>query len=690
MKRIVIAAMAGMVLLIGIYGYINGTNRQLEYSIISHESGYAYKIDVQDSNFYRLCSPEKIYNICKLEIQILENGKPFVKFTNNPETVRNQGGGIYTFLPSAILFSATDNSDPRKNKKSYELHYVEHLRLRYLLVIAVLCLGVIFWISNGVRLTDDKSSEIPFWFWFAFSIILIIAVAFRLWWTSLLGCPYWKADTGSYIYPALESPWFPLSELRTIGLPYFFSLALAIWHHPLALLVAQHCLWLISSVLLCWSLVKRFRLLTIALILLCYLSFVQKNIHFEYLLYSEQMARCFYVIFFALWFLWWDKLSIGRCVILGIIFVTNFLVKPSAFPLIGVFILVELLRRKDVLAAKLRYMLPRACAFGAVSAIILLAVCFGFWLRYGQFNITSSTGGRDLYSHVSHLTYLDGGCYPEIKKELRLIIPIYRNKYTNKWDFRPNWVIYNKPYEDILRDIGYISPLTVVREFVRKYPGHGSRDQQINKVWETLALEAIYHSPVDYLHHVAISLARLLGKGVTGFYDPKTLTFDQRNYELLEYSKQRFKEAWLDSARQPPQSLGNMTGSNWQPTSSQVRTLSVLTLFAEGVSKAVDIVFGGYKLWILWALCIPFLIWSAREAIYRSLLLAIFALGSFCVLYILFLALINSAEPPRFLLNIQDLAILGCMMSLYISFKTIWEAVIPNKKIIDEIHVCRH
>ena len=52
---------------------------------------------------------------------VLENGKALGPGNSMHDDIRNQGQGRYSFWHDILYFSASDNSDPRLNKKQYEI-----------------------------------------------------------------------------------------------------------------------------------------------------------------------------------------------------------------------------------------------------------------------------------------------------------------------------------------------------------------------------------------------------------------------------------------------------------------------------------------------------------------------------------------------------------------------------------------
>jgi hypothetical protein len=80
---------------------------------IAPESGFAYIASINH--------PEWSAHVKPSTAEVLENGKP-LRFSNSiHRDIRDIGRGRYSFWHDHLYFSASDNSDPRKNGKIYTI-----------------------------------------------------------------------------------------------------------------------------------------------------------------------------------------------------------------------------------------------------------------------------------------------------------------------------------------------------------------------------------------------------------------------------------------------------------------------------------------------------------------------------------------------------------------------------------------
>ena len=372
---------------------------------------------------------------------------------------------------------------------------------------------------------------VPDWlYWLLFALIVVAAVGFRAFWTYALQVPFTNEDSQSYLQPAILDWPFLFSEFRTMGTPMLNFASLAVFGHPAGILVTHNLTAVGSSILLALAIrgVLRQNLLSLAALFVT--AFTAKDIAVEYHLISEHDARALYVVYAAL--VLWLAQNPSRywlAALLGLVVALNVMVKPDAIVLVvatmmtfGALWWISSDARAKTAAA--------AAVFLIASVAPLLGSMAAFKVRYGTFGL-SHYEGTNQFSHVGHLTVLDGGKYPELKARLRPLLEGYVEKYARHGIYFPNWLIYGTATEDLARDFGDQSPHRVIDEYVKARDGT-SNFKSRNEIHRDLAIEAMLVHPIPYAKYAAERAAGLWSGGYTfAFYDdvPKAEAFKTRH-----------------------------------------------------------------------------------------------------------------------------------------------------------------
>ena len=200
--------------------------------------------------------------------------------------------------------------------------------------------------------------------------------------------------------------------------------------------------------------------------MLAYLGFASKNLALEYQLMSEHAARAVYLVYFAglLYFVnRGGRLWIAGLLAMVALFAVQ--IKPSGAVLVPVTLaLYAYLLLRD--RTRLRTLAWHGAVFCAVFAIGHVAYSALYQHRYGVFGL-SAYSGHNQFSHVGHLVVLDSSSYPEIKRELKKFMPLYKAKYANRGDYHPNWLIYGSTDDALKADFGTRSPSSVILSYAQ-------------------------------------------------------------------------------------------------------------------------------------------------------------------------------------------------------------------------------
>lgn len=516
------------------------------------------------------------------------------------------------------------------------------------------------WLARAWRALRRGPSERAYWR--AFALLLTAGFLYRVWLSDLLGIPSGSWDSGSYLVPALEHPWLPFSEARTLGAPLLVSLGLA-WDGLRGVLLVHNLLWLVSSGLLCASLARRFRLRGLSLVLLLYLCGSFRNLHFEYALLSEHAARCSYALFAGAAILAWGRPRWPTTLSAALAAFAAVLVKPTALVLVpGAALFLALPCLRDPARSK-RQALLHALALAGLVGALFVGYAFLFQQRYGKL-ATNSFTGTALFAYTGHLTDLEASEHPELRADLRELLPRYRRDYVARGDERPNWLAFGAAEEDLRADFGERSPSRSVDEAVARRPAPGlTEQQQRDQLFLSLALSGIKARPGAYLQLASAHLIRLYRTGPGAFYgdvfaSPGAAAYGgPRGREFFIGTHERMTAPYLAAHQAPPARLGPALepGPPPQPWTGLV---FVGTWAAFVVSALAQALFS-YG-WLLLFLLTP-LLWRARPREREHLLLAA-ALLLTVLGYGVLLALICLSETPRFITNVQDLLLLAYLL----------------------------
>jgi hypothetical protein len=629
---------------------------------------------------------------------LFENGRLLPNRTVMHSEIRERGEGRYSHWGSAIIFSASDNSDPNLNGRAYMASYPWLVRTDVIGSLAILVLALEFAIAatrasarrraegsrNWIKLLVAATGRpIPvFAYWSLFAAILALGIALRAIWTYAYGLPGVTPDTRTYLLAAAESPALPFSEMRTAGVPLLLVVSVGLFGHPSGILLAHNLLWLGST--LGAALAVRYWLAAplLSLCVLAYLSFSATNLAQEYLLMSEHLSRVLYVFFFAaaLYVLRWPD-RLGGAVLMAFLVFCNILSKPSAVVLVVATPMFYALLAGSATPGLRWRIASNAMVFLALVIVGLLGYAALYDHKYGKFALTSFQGWN-LFSHTGHLVNLDSDLYPEIKQELRQFMPIYIVKYAKHHRYRPNWLVYGSTDAGLRTDFGDQSPAAVVRRYASENDTGGSVIARMDRIYLDLALEGIRTNPQQYLAYATKQALELFKAGYSFDFYPvaPSVSFLARHAEDLRSYQEYFTPRYS-----PPNALfgkiescaanffvsafcSALADRSWYGRYTDARLLFALYVVDEFyVTIATPIRWAFDRLPTLTLVLLPIaalpLAWRGSRRRRLSATAALLATVLFG--YGLFLGLLNVSDPPRFLATVQDLII---FMSLAIVF----------------------
>jgi hypothetical protein len=520
-------------------------------------------------------------------------------------------------------------------------------------------------------------------YWVIFALLLLSATTLRVFWVYVLEIPFVEPDSYSYIQPIVTHWLLPFSQFRTSGTSMFVVAALAIFRNPSGILILNGVLAVASAALLAIAIKTVLREKALSLLTLFVVAFTAKNITFEYYLLSEHYARVLYIVYAALmlWFLQ-NPQRLWIAALIGFSVTLNILVKPSAAVLIVATLIAFVTvawaspnRRRQIAAA--------AAIFLATTTVPVAGYMLAFQARYGTFGMTQYDGINQ-FSHIGHLTVLDGGKHPDLKQRLKPLLAPYAANYAAKGNYRPNWLIYGTTDEDLRRDFGNANPIRTISDYV--FERYGSRDYRwINEVCGEIAFEAMLAHPVAYLRYAAERATTLWnhGYGFAFHVIKPSVDFlqthrDNRATQRKWYYGLYGEEVPACSAvpAVPAQASGPLTGL-FHGTIATCAALPYEEPSVESAAGRVDRIYrkvtnpvrnnfaelayaGAAAAVIAGVILLALRGRHARNVYAFGLLLALVLLG-----YTMLHGLVNDADPQRMTTNVQDYVVLASLSFIF-------------------------
>lgn len=656
-----------------------------------HRAGYSYgQAFVADIRWpFLFYTPASSSGGGISRLQVLENG---ARLNRNDVgvVIEQRGRGVFSHWGQQIAIAASDNSDLNGNGRRYTAEYPVLVRPYMIVLLVLFLLAIALWrrlepdqrpfsgLHDVVRrlATADLAMSCAS-FWIAFGLILSAGLALRAFLTWFFEVPFITPDSFSYLRPVIQDPWLPIDISRTMGLPLVTSLGVAIFQHPVGMLLGFNILSIGSAVALTLAIRWRLKLNAVALFVLAFMLLSPKDVSFEYFHMSEHVSRCLYALFAAaiLYFDRW-RTSLWYIALLALIVVLNVLAKPSAIillPVVGVLYAYFWLVERDQ-----RWRLVRSMAlFSLLTVGSVLGYAAAYQQKFGVFTVSQQDGFHFL-AHVGHFIDLEGRAYPDLKKELRPVIELYRKKYASVGDYRPNWIVYGSFDDDMRADFGDQSPAGIVVAYVKRTNPNKIRETQ-NEIYTVLAREGIRAHPLEYLQFAAARFYHLFREGyrfVYYEYFPLVRHIDRHRDDLRQlrqylYGSVGQKVPLTCPAPPAPDKASWFFRTSMQgvfdPCLSPVYENPTYLPMAE---KVTGLYVGNVSPFALPFLMLPFVAgvafiivivlapwWRDARVTGYALIIALTVM-----LYGVFLGLFNVAEAGRFTANIQDLAILSMLI----------------------------
>ena len=186
------------------------------------------------------------------ELRLYEDGTPLGPSHSVDDLIRETGGGAYAYrcldggAVRGLIFSTSDNSDPRSNGRQYRVRYP--VRMAPALFVASLGFGV----AAILLLAARNGRFVSAWVWGMWSLALAATVQALAGGLVVPAVASYDPDTLGYLRPALSvltgGP-FALAQSRSFVYPGFVLAVLSVFGSIPALIYAQAVLCLATAVM---------------------------------------------------------------------------------------------------------------------------------------------------------------------------------------------------------------------------------------------------------------------------------------------------------------------------------------------------------------------------------------------------------------------------------------------------------
>ena len=455
---------------------------------MAHNEGAAFKVSIAGEvswPWHR--ASDTMANARRSRLILFEDDHPLEPPHQLHVEIRSFGGGRYSDWDNYILFSASDNSDPRTNGRHY--YAIDHVVFRP-------SLGVLPWLllsawgmtslkrswlirrlSTIYNRLERRIGALGIFVMLAAPIVIIAnIIIIRHWPLPAVITP----DTGSYA---------GFNEVRTIGYPAFLKTVIVLFGSLRLLVALQLNLLLGSIVMLGWAVARMVGSLLWGIVLILLLALNPAELTWAELVMTEGLFISFLLAHAAFVLLLLTRPTRTTAALAGMTLVAAILVRPAAYSLLLSLPLLILLLRGRQITILAWTIIPATALYLAAAGAHRAAL--GTWQ-------SQSFGGHTLLAKVALLIHGDvPGAPPVGEKIYRRIATQVRDAQTKRfpteiWVYAANW------YDKIL--YREISP--VLLDYVKSaYPPGDGNDvwRRMNVVAWSLAVHVIRQDPIGYL-----------------------------------------------------------------------------------------------------------------------------------------------------------------------------------------------
>jgi len=463
---------------------------------IAHNEGAAFQAPLSGQvSWPWQRAPDTMSNQRQSGLILFENGHPLGPPHQAHAEIRNLGNGRFSHWSNYILFSASDNSDPRTNGRYY--YAVDHARLSPLVAVLPWLLllawatasGGKVWrsrlvrrLSSTYRALERRIGAIAIYLVITTPIIII---------ANIIIIRHWSV-------PAAMTPdtqlYTRFNEIRTVGYPVFLKTVIVLFGDLRLLVAIQLNLLLGSILILGWAVTRLVGNLLCGIVVVVVLSLNPALLTWAEQLMSEGLFIPLLLAHAAFVLLILTRFSRAAAAFAGMSLIAAILVRPAAYSLLLNLPLLILLLRGRRIAILTWTIIPAAALY--VAAAGLHKAALGTWQ-------SQSFGGYTLLGKVALLIHGDVPEAPPVGAEIyRRIAVQVRDAETKRFPTE-FWMYTASVYDPILYE--QVSP--VLSDYVKRTDAnssdpHGTAWSRMNSVAWALAVRVIEHDPIGYLRLV--------------------------------------------------------------------------------------------------------------------------------------------------------------------------------------------
>jgi hypothetical protein len=533
------------------------TSVDLDSAKIEPEIGVAFRLLLYEYEYEGVFLESRLVAGSVRSRPILyEDGKPLRHSARKP--IREVGRGAYIHWGPTLIFSASDNTDPRINRRVYSMTYPLFVRESIQWGIAGLSVTILTaWIwrlgSDGRRTLLMNVQSSLAWARSCRALTMLadftVALAIALAIVHINGVILNTTKSLPSLEPDSLSYW-QWTVTRSPGYPLFLQAILAVFGDVRWIVPIQLNFLLISIVLMGWAMSSLFQSRFIGLLVIFSLFVTKPILLGSSKILSEALFIPLICLHVAAVFMLFRTKSRYASLLTGLTMGLAIAVRPAGYALLaGLPILLLLLRD--------RWRQIGGFLMGGLGLVLLLTVAFQHE-RHGLWS-TQAFGGISLIGHVAPIITdnLDTG-YPDLTRKIaRRIGPLIQDLQESS-SLEEHWRKTSETYNLLLWR--HIVP--EIDEYVRKQaPGLGNQERVIrtDDIAMAIAKAAIRDRPLWYLKHAFAHYYGLWNGFLPGDWNVLPIAdliarFQEQTLVILNESpdtySSAFKQDWYLSLRQ--------------------------------------------------------------------------------------------------------------------------------------------
>ena len=484
--------------LVGVFS----TSVTLDPAKIEPEIGVAFRLPLYEYEYQGVLLESRLdTGSARSRLILYEDGNSLKRVTRSRKPIREVGHGAYIQWGPTLIFSASDNTDPRINRRVYTAIYPLFVYESVQWSIAGLSIAILtawIWQLGGERrralLMDVQSSlawarscraltmlaDATIVLTISLAIVYINVVIFNV--TKSL--PFLELDSFSYLQGSVT---------RTVGYPLFLQAILAVFGDVRWVVPIQLNMLLASIVLMGWAMGSLFRSRLIGLLVILSLFVTTPLLLASCQILSEALYIPLICLHVAAAFMLFRTKSRYASLWTGLTMGLAIAVRPAGYALLaGVPILLLLLRD--------RWRQIGGFLLGGLGLTLIIAVAVQYE-RHGLWG-TQAFGGFSLIGHVAPIITDDLDTdYPDLTRKIARRIGPFIQDLPKSSSLEEHW----RKTSAMIGIVEFPHIIPEIAEYVRQTePELGDQERiiRINDIAMSISKSAIRIRPLWYTRHV--------------------------------------------------------------------------------------------------------------------------------------------------------------------------------------------